>query len=88
MNDTILDEEEPDLSSLEIDDEEPIPEVEEDDYPFVASFDEKLRCFIVQYMGDSDLVPSAHIENLEATYQWIKNGAPEKPKRPRVVKGD
>jgi hypothetical protein len=83
MNDTSL---EDDLPDPDFDEDEPITEVEDDDYPFVPTADEKLRCFIVQHMGNSDLTAAAHIANLEAAFQWVKTGMPEPAKRPRAVK--
>jgi hypothetical protein len=68
----------------EVADAEPVIEVNpEDKYPFALDEDEALRCFIIECMSSSDIAGRTLIENMEAVYQWVRNGTVPKEKHKR-----
>lgn len=60
-----------------------VDEAPDEQYPFVKTDDERLRCFIFETMANADIDGNILIMNMEATFQWIKNGAAQaaQPKR-------
>lgn len=50
-------------------------EPDDEDYPWAMTPDEKLRCFIVEQMGNSEIDGKVLVENLQAVFDWVKTGA-------------
>jgi hypothetical protein len=57
-------------------------------YEFLEGADQQLRAFIFETMANADIDGSIMITNMEATFQWIKNGPaqPHPQKRSTVRK--
>lgn len=63
---------------LEIEDDDLGPielSPDDEDYPWAMTPDEKLRCFIVEQMGNSEIDGKVLVENLQAVFDWVKTGA-------------
>jgi hypothetical protein len=67
-----------------------VPEDDESSkrYEFLDEGDQQLRAFIFETMANADIDGSIMITNMEATFQWIKNGPaqPQPQKRSPVRK--
>lgn len=51
-----------------------LPEPPEDKYPFVATHEQGLRCFIFEMMADADIDGKILVENMNYVYEWINEG--------------
>jgi hypothetical protein len=59
-------------------------EPENDEFPFVTSADERLRCFIVREMASSDIDGTIMVQNMDKVFKWVTTG---KVPRMTYVKG-
>lgn len=59
-------------------------EVDLDEFYFLADDDQKLRAFILSYMGNADIDGRILVANMEACFHWVKDGkVPTKATAPK-----
>jgi len=54
-----------------------------DEWAFVKTDDEKLRCFIVNQVCSSDVEGKIQVENMHRIYEWVKGKDPKLDDKPR-----
>lgn len=50
------------------------PEPPEDPYPFVATHEQGLRCFIYECVANAEIDGRILVENMEHVFKWITTG--------------
>lgn len=64
--------------------EEELPEIDvtPEEYPFVGTDDERLRCFVFEHMSSAEYDGDILIKNMQICIDWIKTGEiPNKPQK-------